>query len=260
MSKTIDTRAAVTQAIRNRELKTAAADARGAMRTDAKLRTGGSSAMANLKGAIKTADKLKLGRIAAPLAIGKVAVLATEAVLARLYFEPKAASDTERDVWKGLGNAATFAAGGLLAERLIARSTPSAIPNGRDVATIEKARALIMAPPPPTPVAARSTKAQRAVVKSPIVAEVLKSASKMQAAIAAPAARNVSGILKAAVKSGGKVGALALLASGAIAIGPRWAGSGPAIAAPITTWTDKNGKQYHRTPAGLEALRDRGNR
>ena len=51
---------------------------------------------------------------------------------------------------------------------------------------------------------------------------------------------------------------LALLTTGAIALGSRLLGGGNAEAADFkTTWTDKNGKIYTRSTAGLAALQER---
>lgn len=238
MSKAIDRRHRASVEKANAALKGAAAEARSVMRTDPKFRAGGATAMATLKGAVRAADRARLLRPRGPLALAKVALLASEAVLARGYFERKAESDTERDVWKGLGNAATFAAGGLLGDRLISRATPQILPNGRDATTIEKARALIKAPP--SPVAPRPR----------AMASVATSA----------ATRNTTAILRsslnAAARSGGRVAALAMLVTGAATLATRVLSS-KAEAAPVTTWTDRNGKVYHRSPDAMAKLKGR---
>lgn len=130
-------------AARAKNLSTIAKDVEKQIKTFEKAKGGAKTlAKKGLVGSVAAADKLQLTRTKGPMAAIIAGMLVAEGAFSRFVAAPQVSNEVAKEALLQASSASLFAATTLLGERALARATPIAGPAAKDLAALEKARAV----------------------------------------------------------------------------------------------------------------------
>jgi hypothetical protein len=97
-----------------------------------------------LPGIVKAANALKYTKMTGPLGLPTAALLLAEGAYTRFGLAPEVEKDSPAaaETLRSIGTASTFAATSIVGARWLQNRSPTTVPNGRDVAAIENAKAM----------------------------------------------------------------------------------------------------------------------
>lgn len=136
LAKIIEKRQNITVSARNVELAKLATEARKLNKVSRSARVLEAASI------VKAADNLHLGKVTGPLGVATAGLLLVEGVYNRFFNAPSIDDEKTKAGAEALGTASAFAATTLLGERALHNATPQALPAAKDLAAIEKARAI----------------------------------------------------------------------------------------------------------------------
>lgn len=115
-----------------------------ALAKDARKAVSSAGAKHVLPGIVKAANALKYAKVAGPLALPTAGLLLAEGAYTRFAIAPEVEKDSPAaaETLRAVGTASTFAATSIVGARWLQNRSPIVVPNAKDVAAIENAKAM----------------------------------------------------------------------------------------------------------------------